>query len=329
MLPICRAADLPTRPKELRWLIEGLWGHRAVGICGGEPKSFKSYLALHLAVSVASGLPCLGRFPVAQPGRVVVFAGEDGLDELQYRLEGIARAAGTTLATLDLFVITAPVVRLDRPNHRKELDETIATLRPRLLVLDPLVRMHRIDENVSAEVAPLLAFLRDLERRYETSVLLVHHSRKGAAHARGGQALRGSSELHAWGDSNLYLRAKGTSLLLAIEHRSAPSSTGLALEAQTTDGRVSLTVSERKPSDEKEEPRQPVLAPSERIERALISAPGGLTLKQLRAACRMRTESLCEALSKLKTKGRVMLNGKDYRLADQEGGGAVSISRPT
>lgn len=327
MLPVCRAADLPTRPMELRWLIEGLWGYRAVGICGGEPKSFKSYLALHVAVSVASGLPCLGRFPVAQPGRVVVFAGEDGLDEVQYRLEGIARAAGTDLSTLDLFVITAPIVRIDRPNHRKELEETIAALRPRLLVLDPLVRMHRVDENVSAEVAPLLAFLRDLERRYETAVLLVHHSRKGAGRARGGQALRGSSELHAWGDSNLYVRARGTSIQMAIEHRSAPSTTGLVLEAQTTDGRVSLTVIDRQPTDEQAEPTLPVLSPSERIEQALVTTPGPLTLKQLRTACRMRTESLCEALAKLKAKGRVVQSGKDYRLAGREGGDTVSISQ--
>ena len=32
------------------------------------------------------------------------------------------------------------------------------------------------------------------------------HAKKGAGHVRAGQALRGSSEFHAWGDSNLYLR---------------------------------------------------------------------------------------------------------------------------
>jgi hypothetical protein len=40
---------------------------------------------------------------------------------------------------------------------------------------------------------------------------------------RAGQALRGSSEFHAWGDSNLYLRRQGEDLSLAIEHRAAPS----------------------------------------------------------------------------------------------------------
>jgi hypothetical protein len=81
------------------------------------------------------------------------------------------------------------------------------------------VRLHRIDENAVAEVAPLLAYLRELERTFAGAVVLVHHVRKGAAHLRAGQALRGSSELHAWGDSNLYLRRRGATLRLGVEHR--------------------------------------------------------------------------------------------------------------
>jgi hypothetical protein len=50
------------------------------------------------------------------------------------------------------------------------------------------------------------------------------HARKGGACLRAGQALRGSSEFHAWGDSNLYLRRDGEALTLTAEHRAAPSS---------------------------------------------------------------------------------------------------------
>ena len=41
-----------------------------------------------------------------------------------------------------------------------------------LLILDPFVRLHRIDENVSGDVAPLLAFLRDLQRRHAIATTL-------------------------------------------------------------------------------------------------------------------------------------------------------------
>lgn len=197
LLPVEPAWRLAEHAEESRWLVTGLWGEQAVGIVGGEPKCCKSFLALDLAVAVAAGIPCLRRFAVPQAGRVLLFAAEDALHIVRRRLEGICAAAGMALADLDIQVITAPSVRLDLEADRRSLAETVASLKPRLLILDPFVRLHRIDENASGEVAPLLAFLRDLQRRHAVAVLLVHHARKGAGRARAGQALRGSSEFHA------------------------------------------------------------------------------------------------------------------------------------
>jgi RecA-family ATPase len=198
-LPYCRACALDAVPAAQRWLIEGLWAADAVGILGGEPKCCKSFLALDMAVSVASGAPCLRRFEPARTGPVLLVAAEDALPVVRQRLAGIAAAAGADFAALDLFVVTADSVRLDAPDDRDRLQATVATVRPALLILDPFVRLHRIDENAASEVAPLLAFLRTLQRRFATAVVLVHHARKGGAGVRAGQALRGSYELHAWG----------------------------------------------------------------------------------------------------------------------------------
>ena len=80
--------------------------------------------------------------------------------------------------------------------------ETVKRVGPCLVVLD---RLHGVDENTVAEIAPILGVLRDFRRRFETAVLLAHHAYKSSA-ARPGLALCGSSKLHAWGDRNLYLR---------------------------------------------------------------------------------------------------------------------------
>ena len=85
-----RASQLDPVAEELCWLVEGLWADQAVGIVGGEPKSGKSFLALDLAVAVASGAPCLGRFPVAKTGRVLLYAAEDAYHVVRQRLQGIA-----------------------------------------------------------------------------------------------------------------------------------------------------------------------------------------------------------------------------------------------
>ena len=114
-LPTIRAAQL-TEPEtsEAAWLIEGLWSAEAVGIIGGEPKCGKSFLALDLAVAVASGTPCLRRFPARQRGVVLLYAAEDSAHIVRQRLEGIAHAAGVNFETLDIYVITVATLRLDR-----------------------------------------------------------------------------------------------------------------------------------------------------------------------------------------------------------------------
>jgi len=304
-----RPCELASLPAEQRWLIDGLWGHQAVGIVGGEPKCYKSFLALDIAVAVASGTACLRRFPVAHPGPVVLFAAEDALHTVRQRLEGISLAANTSFAALDIHVITSPTLRIDLENDRRRLSDTVSSLRPRLLVLDPFVRLHRVDENAAADVAPLLAFLRTLQRHFHTAVLLVHHARK-SSHARAGQALRGSSELHAWGDSNLYLRRDRNQLWLSVEHRAAPSASPLAAELHTKHNAVALRIIERQlPAHNATPP------PTERILQALTSTQHPLTRRALRDACRMRTASVGDALTILLEQGRIIEDVGGFRIA--------------
>ncbi len=89
--PTFRPTDLEARPEPEKWLVEQLWGDQAVGIIGGEPKCCKSFLALDIAVAVATGARCLRRFAVAAPGTALLFAAEDVRHILRERLAGIAR----------------------------------------------------------------------------------------------------------------------------------------------------------------------------------------------------------------------------------------------
>ncbi len=221
--PVQRASQLASSGPQTQWLVEDLWTEQAVGILGGEPKCCKSFLALDVAVSVASGTACLRQFPVRRSGPVLLFPAEDSLAVVRQRLEGIAAAAQVSFASLPVQVITAPSLRLDTATDRLRLSQTVQAQHPVLLVLDPLIRLHRVDENDATQIAALLSYLRELQRQFQLAVLLVHHARKDSQSSRPGQALRGSSELHGWGDSNLYLRRKGSQLTLSTEHRAAPS----------------------------------------------------------------------------------------------------------
>lgn len=308
-LPFLSADKLPSHAPEQRWLVEHLWGAEAVGIIGGEPKCCKSFLALDLAVAVASGTTCLGRFAVARAARVLLFAAEDPLHVVRERLVGITAARGVALRDLPLFVITTARLQLDDSACCERLCETIAKIKPALLVLDPFVRLHSIDENAAGEVAPLLAFLRQLQRKHHLAVALVHHSRKDAGRARPGQALRGSSEFHAWGDSNLYLRRRDQSLRLSVEHRAARSPDDLTLELATDPLALRIADSTTSP-----EPPGPIPV-AQRIEQALATATAPIGVRQLRALCKIRSETLCLTLEALAAAGRVVKSNDGYSLA--------------
>jgi RecA-family ATPase len=238
-LPVVRVGEIRSEESAERWLVEELWGASSVGVIGGAPKCAKTWLGLDMALSVATGTACLGKYAVPEPGPVLIYLAEDALPVVRERVEGMARHRGLDLAGVEIHVITAPTLRLDRDRDRMRLLETAKRIGPRLLILDPLVRLHGIDENHAGEVAELLAYFRSLQRQLDLSVLLVHHTRKNAAGgAAAGQGLRGSSDIHAFGDSNLYLRRTRDHLVLSGEHRAASASAPVYLELVATDAEM-------------------------------------------------------------------------------------------
>jgi hypothetical protein len=294
-----RVDQIPREEHAERWLVDGLWGDSAVGVIGGAPKCSKTWLGLDLALSVATGTPCLGRYPVPRPGPVLVYLAEDALVVVRERVEGMVRHRGLDLVSVDIHVITVPSLRLDRPPHRNRLLETAKRLRPRLLLLDPLVRLHGVDENNAQEVAELLAYFRLLQRRLDLSVILVHHTRKNAAGGvAAGQGLRGSSDLHAFGDSNLYLRRVRDRLVLLSEHRAAAASPAVTLELVASDATTTHLEVVAEPQGHRPGNLQ------EQVLACLV--PGeALTRAKLRHLLKVQNQRLGEVLQTLEQAGKI------------------------
>jgi hypothetical protein len=294
ILTSCKVAEIET-DDQLSWLVENLWLDNAVGLIGGEPKSYKTFAAMSLAVAVASGQPCFGHYHVKKQGPVLLYAAEDSLAMVKDRIAGISAAMSVDFATLELHVITTPKLRIDSDVDRRKMEALLQSLKPVLLVLDPFVRLHRIDENSSGEVAGLLSWLRDLQRQYSINIVMVHHARKRAGSERPGQSLRGSSELHAWGDSNLYLRRMAEEdgyVDLTIEHRAAPSQGDIQLQLQIHNEKPFLAYEGGKTSD------QISSSPQQRIINALKNSDQ-ISGESLRATCGMKTSTFWQVLNQL------------------------------
>jgi len=151
--------------------------------------------------------------------------------------------------------------------------------------------------------------IEELQRQFALAVMLVHHARKDAHASRPGQALRGSSELHGWGDSNLYMRRRGAQLTLSTEHRAAPGQDDIPLQLTPAGAALALAVVAAVPTQAETSP-----TPAQRVRQALGELSQPASLRHLRRLCGMRTAVLCSALAELSALGEVVRDPSGYQL---------------
>lgn len=316
-LDVVQAAALKSQDGT-RWLVASLWSSQAVGILGGAPKCGKTWLALEVAISVATGQKVLGRFSTGAAGPVLLFAAEDAEGALKERLEHLASLKGCRLEQIPIHVIRERALRLDTANDRLRLSQTIKRLAPKLLILDPFVRLHRLDENSSQEVSGILDYLRQLQRTFSLSVMVIHHMRKASGQQQGLQ-LRGSGDFYAWLDSALYLRRKHGTLQLSVEHRSAPAPDPLDLELIASDGGVPH-LALKDASDLSQEPTSPSEQLQEDVLTALRKHATPVKHQQLRKILGVRSQRLVETLRALEANAKVERTPAGWRLPNKNPG---------
>ncbi len=308
-LQVVRASALERAASDA-WLIRPLWSAQAVGCLAGPPKVGKTWLGLDICVSVASGTPCLGVFEVDTPGPSLVFMAEDSLPSVRDRIEALCRHRSLLIEKLDLFVITNPTLRLDIPHQLQALHAAVEHLRPRVLLLDPLVRLHRGNENHVSDISVVLGGLREIQRAFEVAIILTHHVSK-RSRADNGQALRGSGDIWAWGDSNLYLAPDGSQVQLTIEHRSAPAPDPIFFELLADPQTLSPRLTTVDPAARNEAPA----SMPESVMELLRSSPQPLTALVLRSKLRINNQRLADALRSLEGLGLVIHSKTGWALS--------------
>lgn len=309
--PVRRVHEVEPRALDRRWLVDELFTSASVGLLGGPPKAFKTFVAAELALAVATGTKAFGRFAVPDPGPVLFFGAEDPPPDLRIRFDGVARAHSLDLAKVPLFLLDIAQLRLDDASHLDRLRRTVALHKPRLLVLDPFVRLVAgLDENSAREVSTVLGSLRTLQRELDVTILLVHHMRKSPA-AHPAQQLRGSGDFSAWLDSGLYLTRHGDDRMLVVEHRSAPAPAPFRLRLVPGDT-PHLAIHDSDAVDPSPATADPLQA---RVLERLHAASRPLPAQELRAALRVRKADLLAALRVLADRTLVTRTEHGWALA--------------
>lgn len=178
------------------FLVNGLIETDTLGMVFGDPGCGKSFLAVDLALSVATGTPFHGLD--VKKGSVFFIAGE-GHNGLARRYHAWSKERGVSLEGVPLFKSERAAQFLDRANATavaQAVDQIADQFgQPSLIIVDTVARNFGPgDENSTSDMGAFIAAIDDLKARYPgCAVLLVHHSgHADKQRARGAMALKGA-----------------------------------------------------------------------------------------------------------------------------------------
>ena len=177
--PLFTAAELNSGQFETRYLIPGVLAAGQPGGIFGAFKTLKTSLTADLLISLASGTPFLGQFPVAEPCRTLFLSGESGLAALQSIARRIGTARGLPLETLDNFLLSPKLPRLDIGSDVRSLRRLIRDKKPACLAIDPAYLAIRGDDSRNLfAMGSLLRPLAELGDETGCTILVVHHCKR-------------------------------------------------------------------------------------------------------------------------------------------------------
>jgi hypothetical protein len=187
-VPLLPLEGLRQAAEGVEWLVKRVIPSDSVGMLFGGSGTFKTYVALDLALHICHGLPWMGR--KTKQGAVIYIAAEGG-SGLWARIQAwhLARRLDWKKAPLHVVPVA---VDLTTDAWRVVDAAQMAGITPALVVVDTLSQTYSGEENSANEMA---AYLRTLGTRFRAlwrcSVALLHHSGHAATERpRGSSAIR-------------------------------------------------------------------------------------------------------------------------------------------
>jgi hypothetical protein len=167
------AADCKTE-----WLVKDLIAKRRITGLAGRSTSGKSWMALELAVSMATGRPVFGKYEVVQPAGVLYINADNPQDMLAKRVKTLLRQ-DKLKASGNLSFLNFPNLSLKESQGIANLRKSMSITKPSLVILDSLSMIWGVkDINQNAEIQNVFQNLRSLSNEFGCSILYLHHNRK-------------------------------------------------------------------------------------------------------------------------------------------------------
>lgn len=171
-----------------KWIVDDLVQESDLAMMIGAPGAGKSFVALDLAFSIATGHTWMNK-KTNETGPVVWIAAE-AAGAMRNRARAYSHARGVVLETIDFWVVEQTITLMDN-EQATAITAAIAEKKPKLIVVDTLAAASGgANENSGEDMNVVLSNCRRLHEATGALVLLIHHTGKDAARgARGWSGL--------------------------------------------------------------------------------------------------------------------------------------------
>jgi hypothetical protein len=173
---------------------EGILYNKSLLLLDGATKARKTFLAYNFGIALAVG-GTFGGFQITNKQKVLMFSAEGGYFPNRERIQKMCQFLDDETRknlVYSLEICFDSRIKLEEPIDYDSLKEKIKDFKPNVVIIDPFIKFHHLEENSSRDMGIILASLRDLIEDFNISIILVHHLGKDISHgARGSSAIPG------------------------------------------------------------------------------------------------------------------------------------------
>ena len=194
---LSKVGDARKQIKRIDWLVEGMIKQQSLVMFGGMPSGGKTYLAVELMLSVASGKPFLGQYQVKQGD--AVFIACEGRDSVLRRVGAWNHMKNDGVDVDSAYISSREMVVTAPETADISIEQYVNALEggdihPKVIFIDTMnYSLGSSKENDANDMTNYFRRIANgLTNKFGCVVVLLHHTSKDGADIRGSSTIRGA-----------------------------------------------------------------------------------------------------------------------------------------
>jgi hypothetical protein len=178
-IPLMTCREFAAKHCEVKWVVPGIMAEGQPGTLGAPKKCMKTSIGVEAVVSIASGTPFLGHFPIEKPRGAIILSGESGEASLKDTAYRVCASKGIRFEDVENLHWCDWLPKLAEPRDVDSLERAIEETGSAVLFIDPAyLCLPGVDAGNLFVQGERLRPVSEMCRRHGVTFILAHHTRK-------------------------------------------------------------------------------------------------------------------------------------------------------